>query len=186
MSNDSNVDDRFLTAMQNGDQSALGFIIQKYTAYVGTIVWNIVQGKLSRSDAEEIASDVFYTLWRHAGKIRLGKLKGYLAVISRRRALDALRSAKIELELEDDVIQVSTVGLDEEVIRQDTYTALRQTVCSLPEPDRTIFIQHYYFYRKTAEIADALGINVNTVQSKLRRGRERLRRELTEGGCFIG
>ena len=29
-------------------------------------------------------------------------------------------------------------------------------------------------------------MNVNTVKSKLRRGREALRRELEEGGYFIG
>ena len=37
------LDDMLVEAIQNGDQSALGRVIEKYAAYVGTIVWNIVQ-----------------------------------------------------------------------------------------------------------------------------------------------
>ena len=55
----------------------------------------------------------------------------------------------------------------------------------MPEPDRTIFLRHYFYYQKTADIARAMEINVNTVQSKLRRGRESLYRELTKGGYFL-
>ena len=73
-----------------------------------------------------------------------------------------------------------------ESIQREEYAALRQTVDELSEPDRTIFIRHYYFCQKTSEIAQAMGINVNTVKMKLKRGRERLQQELTEGGYFIG
>lgn len=186
MPNATAMDDRLVEAMQNGNQSALGSIIQEYTAYVGTIVWNIVKDDLSRADAEEIISDVFGALWYNADKVREGKLKSYLSAIARRRSLNALRRARQDLPLEDDVIQIPTEGPEDDSIRQEEYEALRRTVDELPEPDRTIFIRHYYFYQKTAEIAEALGINVSTVQMKLWRGRDRLRRELTEGGYFIG
>ena len=180
------IDDALVEAVRNGDQSALGHIIERYTAYVGTVVWNIVRGKLTRADAEEIISDTFCALWYNAGRVREGKLKSYLSAIARRRALNALRGARQDAPLEDDVIQLPIDGPEDESIRQEEYAALRKMVDALPEPDRTIFIQHYFYYQKTSEIAKALGINVSTVQSKLWRGRERLRRELTEGGCFIG
>ncbi len=178
-------DDALVDAMRGGDQAALGHIIDRYTAYVGTIVWNILQGKLSHTDAEEVVADSFRLLWYSADKVRPGKLKGYLAVIARRRALNALRDVRQALPLEEDTVQIPAPGPESELIRRETYTALRRTVDDLPEPDRTIFLRHYYFYQSTAEIADAMGINVNTVQSRLRRGRENLRRELTKGGYFI-
>ncbi len=179
-------DDKLVQAMIGGDQTALGSIIDRYTAYVGTIVWNIVKGKLSRQDAEEIVADVFHILWHSADKIHPGKLKGFLSVIARRRALNALRSTRQDLPLEDDALQIPAPGPEDESIRREEYAALRRTVDELPEPDRTIFIRYYYYDQKTAEIADAMGIHVSTVQMKLWRGRDRLRRELTEGGCFIG
>lgn len=178
-------DDKLVEAIQNGDQSALGRIIEEYAAYVGTIVWNIVQDKLTRADAEEIVSDVFLILWRSADKVHPGKLKSYLSVIAR-RSINALRRAKLDAHLEDEGLPIIAPGPEDEYLRQAEYEALRQTVDELPEPDRTIFIRHYYFYQKTAEIAAALGINVNTVKKKLSRGRERLRQELSEGGYFIG
>lgn len=186
MPNISTVDDKLVEAMRNGNQDALGRIVEKYTAYVGTIVWNIVRDKLSKSDAEEILSDVFSTLWYNADKVRDGKLKSYLSAIARRRALNALRSAKHEMPLEDSAIQLPVAGPEEESIRHAEYAALRKILNELPEPDRTIFIRHYYFYQTTAEIAKVVGINVNTVQMKLWRGRDRLRRELIKGGYFIG
>ena len=48
------------------------------------------------------------------------------------------------------------------------------------EPDREIFLRHYYCFQNVADIALALDMNVNTVKTRLRRGRERLRAELME------
>lgn len=179
-------EDELVRAMCMGNQQALGHIIDRYTAYVGTIVWNVVRDRLSLSDAEEIVSDVFKTLWFSADKVQPGKLKGYLSVIARRSAINALRRGKQDLSLEEDAVQISVAGPEAESIQREEYEALRKTVDDMPEPDRTIFIRHYYFCQKTAAIAKEMGLNVNTVQSKLRRGRENLRRKLTEGGYFIG
>lgn len=179
-------EDKIVRGMCMGEQQALEHVIDCYTAYVGTIVWNIVQDRLSFADAEEIVSDVFKTLWFSADKVRPGKLKGYLSIIARRSAINALRGAKQLLPLEDDVLRTAGSGPEEEFLRGEEYEALRRTMDEMPEPDRTIFIRHYYFCQKTADIAGAMGLNVNTVQSKLRRGRETLRRKLTEGGYFIG
>ena len=181
------IEEKLVHGIQNGDSSSLSRIMDRYSAYVSTIVWNILQGKLSKADAEEAVSDVFYTLWTQADKVQPRKLKGYLSVIARRRALNALRSRKnADVPLEDDVVQLPIPGPEDESIRREEYAALRQTVDELPEPDRTIFIRHYFYYQKTSEIAKAMKINATTVKMKLKRGRERLQRELTEGGYFIG
>lgn len=179
------LDDRLMKAMRDGDESALCAVIDKYTAYAGTIVWNIVGGRLNEADAKEIVSDVFYTLWKNSAKVRKGKLKGYLSSIARSKALDALRRAKLEISLDDDLIEINTPGPEDALARAEEYAALRRALEALPEPDHTIFIRHYYFYQKTSAIAEQLGLNVKTVQTKLCRGRDTLRRELSKGGYFI-
>ena len=179
-------EDELVRAMAMGNQQALGHIIDRYTAYVGTIVWNIVRDRLSFDDAEEIVSDVFKTLWFSADKVQPGKLKGYLSVVTRRSAINALRRGGQTLPLEEDALGLTAAGPEEEILRREEYEALRRTLDEMPEPDRTLFIRHYYYCQKTADIAVAMGLNVNTVQSKLRRGRETMRRKLTEGGYFIG
>ena len=144
-----NLDDRLIEAMQDGDESALGTVIQRYTAYVGAIVWNIVGGRLNEDDTKEIVSDVFYTLWKNSAKVRKGKLKAYLSSISRTRALDALRRSKQEISIEEDDIEIPVSGPEDEVVHAELYAALREALNALPEPDRTIFIRHYYCYQKT-------------------------------------
>lgn len=49
------------------------------------------------------------------------------------------------------------------------------------EPDREIFLRHYYYCQSVTDIAAALDMNANTVKTRLRRGRERLRAELSKG-----
>lgn len=179
-------DEELIDAVCAGDEDALGNIIDKYTAYVWKIVWTIVQGKLDAADAKSIVSDVFFTLWQNAEKYRPQKVKAYLSRIARSRAVDALRRRKHELPLEDDIVEIPVDGPETEAIRRAEYAALRNAVNSLPEPDRSIFIRHYYLYQTSSEIAETMQINVNTIKTKLRRGKELLRRELTEGGYFIG
>lgn len=175
-----------LQEIQRGDEEALGRLIERYTAYVGTIVWNIVRGKLDESDAGAIVSEVFYSLWCNAVKAEPDKLKAYLSSIARSKALNALRRAGREIPLEDDRLELSCPGPEDETLRQAEYAALRRCLDALPEPDRTIFIRRYYYYQSAREIGAELGMNVNTVSTKLRRGRQRLRQELMEGGYFIG
>ncbi len=179
-------DDKLVKAMRAQNQDALGRVIDKYTAYVGTIVWNIVRDKLTKADAEEILSEVFCLLWYSADKVQPGKLKSFLSVIARRRALNALRTGKREVPLEEDAAYLPISGPEEQSIHREEYAAIQKALEEMPEPDRSIFIWHYYYGRTTADIARVMALNVNTVQSKLRRGREMLRRKLMEGGHFIG
>ena len=177
-------EERLILAMRRGDEDALGRIIAQYTAYVGAVVWNIVRSRLREDEAKEIVSDVFYILWRNAGKAEPGKLKSYLACIARSRALNALRRAGRFEPLEEDAIALSVPGPEDGAVRREEYRALRRAVDGLGEPDRTIFLRHYYLYQSTGQIAEDMGINRNTVTTKLRRGRERLKEELRKEGFF--
>lgn len=178
-------EESLIARLREGDEAALGEIIERYTPYVGAVVWNIVRESLSLEDAQELVSDVFCALWRNADKARPQALKAYLGSIARHRALNALRRAGRELPLEDDLLAIPVPGPEDAATRRELYAALRRAVEALPEPDRGIFLRHYYLGQNSRVIGEALRISQNTVTSKLRRGRERLRRELGEGGYFI-
>ncbi len=178
-------DQSLVCALQRGDEAALEGIIERYTPYVGAVVWNIVRGSLSLEDAKELVSDVFCVLWQNAGRARPESLKGYLGTIARSRALNALRKTGREVPLEDDALPLAIEGPENEAVRKDLYAALRRAVEALPEPDKSIFLRHYYLGQNSRVIAETLRISQNTVTSKLRRGRERLRQELGKGGYFI-
>lgn len=95
-------------ALRRGDQSALEYMIDKYSSYSAAIVYNIIGGQMPMQDVEEVVSDVFVSLWNNAEKPEPGKMKGYIAVLSRNKAKNKLREARMEEPLEDDIIIVRT------------------------------------------------------------------------------
>ena len=52
----------------------------------------------------------------------------------------------------------------------------------LEEPDRTLFLRHYYANEKLRDVARDLGMNQATARTRLHRGRRLLREQLTKGG----
>lgn len=73
---------RVLLALKRKDERALEQIIDYYTPYVSTIVYNIIGSCMSISDVEEVSSDVFFALWKNADKVENHKLKAYLSAIA--------------------------------------------------------------------------------------------------------
>ena len=110
-------------------------------------------------------------------------LKAYLAAITRNKAKSALRKARAEEPLEDDLIQISIPNQPERrILLSELRDITRAAVDSLGEPDREIFQRYYFLYQKTGDIARALGLKDATVRVKLARGRKRLKDYLQERG----
>lgn len=59
-----------LRRISRGSQRALEAVMRQYSAYVVTVIHNRSRSCLSAEDEEEIASDVFLSLWQHAQKVR--------------------------------------------------------------------------------------------------------------------
>ena len=176
---------RMLRRIVKGDSAALGAVMDVYSDYVYAIVQNIIQPPLQPEDCEEVASDVFLQLWRNADAVEEGKLKAWLAAVTRNRAKDKLRAMRLAAPLEDEYLLLSVPGPEEKLVQLELRTLTRRAVEALPEPDRSIFMRRYYLYQKTDDIAAALGIKPATVRTKLARGREKLKSILVEGGYHI-
>lgn len=57
---------RLIKQLKQHDPDALSELMQQYTAYVGTIVRNILGKVLTESDVEEVTADVFVIVWNHS------------------------------------------------------------------------------------------------------------------------
>ena len=174
-------DAKALSLLQAGDQSALEWFIDRYGGYVGAVANGILQNSMSKADVEEVTADVFVTLWKSAEKLAPLNLKGYLSRVARSLALRKLRERKGELPLEEDLLILPEDSLIEKLDRQERDRLVREAVLSLAQPDREIFLRHYYYCQSVSEIAERMGMNPSTVKTRLRRGREKLRQHLT--GC---
>ncbi len=171
-----------LRRLRSGETEALERVMDLYSAYVYAIVKNIIDPPLQPEDCEEVVSDVFLQLWHSAGDVQTGKLKSWLAAVTRNRAKDKLRSLHLALPMEDETLTIAVDGPEEKLELQELRELTSRAVDQLPEPERSIFRRHYFFYQKTEEIAAAMGLKPATVRTKLARGREKLKESLLRGG----
>ena len=174
------MDEELLRRLQKRDSGALEAAIRRYGGYVYAIIRNRGAGALSAEDAEELTSDVFVKLWQHAGEIR-GGLRAWLGSVSRNRATDALRRAKIELPLEPRLFWVEDT-MWEGLAEEERNVRLREALNALSPEDREIFCRTYDLCQSSAQIAEAMGIPASTVRTRLRRGRDTIRKRLQTGG----
>ena len=175
--------EKLAVKLMNSDENALEEIIDRFTPLVSTIIYNLSGGNLSTSDIEEVTSDTFITLWYNRDKVQPDKLKGYICCIAKNKAKDKLKTTMrhktvdiSEMDFEDGLVVPDTI--ESRVITE----ALKDALDKIGEPDREIIIRHYYYYQSSTEIAEKTGLKSETVKSKIKRAREKLRKILAEKG----
>ena len=174
-----------LRRLKRGEESALVWFIDRYAAYVASIVSRVLGAVGSRADVEEVSSDVFFVLWNSAGQVEPGKVKAYLGGVARNKAREHARRNGTALPLEEDALVFSGEDLEHRFAAQEQAEFLRRAILAMPFPEREIFLRHYYYCQPLASIAAEMDINLSTVKTKLRRGREKLKQTLIEGGYHV-
>lgn len=168
-------EEQALRQMKQGSQDALAWFIQRYGAYVSTIIHNIIGQRMSNADVEEVASDVFLALWNNAGKILPNAARSWLATVARNTARSRLRRASDTLPLDEEAVIVDDRTPEATLERREQAVRVRMALLSLNPVDREVFLRFYYYYQKTGDIAADMGLNESTVRTKLNRGRAKLR-----------
>lgn len=173
-----------LSGLKRKDCGCLEKIIRLYTPYVSAVVCNTTGKSLSAEDIEEVVSDTFFIIWRNADGISAekGGIRAYIGAVARNTAINKLRSIHQDEELYEDTAAVYD---DPEIIfvKQEERTDLIRLIMSLGEPDCEIFLRYYYYNEKIREIASAMSLNISNVKSKLKRGKEKLKKIITEKGA---
>jgi RNA polymerase sigma-70 factor (ECF subfamily) len=170
-----------LWGIQNGSERALAKVIDKYSAYVCTVIRNTAGESLSHEDVEELASDVFLALWNNADRVR--NLKAYLGRVAHNQAVNALRGIENALPLDDEIVSEEGEVL-EAVISNEEREAVKSAVMAMKNPDREIFLRYYYNSEPVAVVAEGTGLTEAAVKHRLARGRERLRQSVIKEGCY--
>ena len=178
-------DELILRKMKKGDPAGLEALMDRYISYVSTVVWNILRYAMTPEDAEEVVSDVFLAAWEQADDLDAGFVKAWLGAVARNKAKNKLRRMGRDLPLEEDVLELSDDDSPEDSMARNEEAALvRQAVESLPEPDREVFLRHYYYAQTISEISTHMDLNESTIKTKLRRGRAQLKKLLTGWGVL--
>ncbi|MBQ3357152.1 MAG: sigma-70 family RNA polymerase sigma factor [Oscillospiraceae bacterium] len=167
-----------LLRLQRGSEDALAWFIDKYTAYVCTVIRYFIGSSMTEADVEEVASDVFLELWKQADSVTRTKVRPWLGGVARNKARQKLRERGTTLSLEEDLIAIDDGALYERLDREERERIVREAVLAMETTDREIFLRYYYHCQPIAVIAGETGMPESTVKSRLRRGREKLRAAL--------
>ena len=167
--------------LKQHDEKALGQIIEKYSRFAATVIYNTAKGSLAKEDIEEVVADVFVNLWNNAEKVQEGKLQGYICSIAKTRTLNKLKGLNNKTVLNiDDYDPEDDFSIEFEAEKQDMHRELREIITELPHPDKDILIRHYYYDQTVAVISQEMKIKLETVKSKLRRTRDKIKAKLIE------
>lgn len=162
--------DQLMNRMKRKDISALEDIYGEYSGYIYHIVFSIVGQK---EDAEDIASDVFVSLFEKANQFNTGgSHKGYLATIARNKAYDFLKKygrVVVEEELPED----ANDRMEDDIVKRIDVESLLN---KLSADERQIVHMHFFGGLKFSEIAEILGIPEGTVNWKYSNIKKVLRR----------
>ena len=173
-------EEQLVAALGRGELSALEELLDRYTPYVSSVAARILRGR--QADVEELTADVFLAAWENREKLRPGQVKGWLGAVARNRAFNLLRAARESLPLEEDALLLEADGPDRELDKKETARIINGALAQLDRPQRELFVRHYYYGQTVQEAALAMGLNLSTAKSWLRRGRERLKIILEQEG----
>lgn len=159
-----------------GNEDAVRALYARYARPVFTLGLRLLG---SREAAEELTQDVFLAAWRKAARFdpSRGRLSTWLMTIAHNLAVDRLRretgATRPHLVLVDEVPEVVGADEDESFIERDV---ARRALASLSDAERRL-LTHAYFGGFTArEIAEADGIPLGTVKTRLRTALIKVRR----------
>lgn len=158
-------------------------IMQDYTNYIYTIARNFSLN-LSEEDIEEVALDVFFTIWKNQDKLDVAKsMSAYISGITKNLIKYKYRQNKQVANIEDYEEQLIDFSNIELILTQnETEKMILNELEKLKTEDREIFIEYYYEARSIKEISNRFRMSESKVKSKLFRVRKKLNKVLKKRG----
>lgn len=152
----------------DGDEEAF---CELYAAYKNRLIYFAMRFLKSRDYAEDVFQDAFTVIWQGRRFINPDtSFSSYLYTIVRNRILNQLRNLEKEENLRDYILSQAVDYSDDtrqHILANDLRTLISSAMHQLTDRQREIFEMSREEQMSHREIAEALGISVNTVQEHI-------------------
>lgn len=164
-------DARLVAAMAEGDRNALAALYERHSGVLLGLALRIVR---ERREAEDLLHDVLLEAWRAAKDFdpKRGRVRTWLAIRMRSRALDLQKSARVSRNAGDAGLEAI---LDEREGKSPDHARVRSALGRLSDDQRKVVELAYFDGLSCSEIAAQIAIPVGTVKSRLAAGLRQLR-----------
>ncbi|HEV7559436.1 MAG TPA: sigma-70 family RNA polymerase sigma factor [Kofleriaceae bacterium] len=168
---DAEQDAALVAKMAGGDRDALAALYQRHGSILLGLAMRIVR---ERREAEDLLHDVFLEAWRSAKHFdpKRGRVRTWLAIRMRSRALDLQKSARVSRNAGDSGLDLL---VDDGAITSPDHARVRTVLAELGADQRRVVELAYFEGLSCTEIAERIEIPVGTVKSRIAAGLERLR-----------
>jgi RNA polymerase sigma-70 factor, ECF subfamily len=174
---------------QAGDREALSALVQSQQTYVYSIAMSLMHNP---ADAADMTQEAFIRLMRSLGTYRgETKFTTWLYRLVTNICLDGLRRRGRPVESldepsttqsGDDALSIGDRLADSdrwsqpeaEIELRESAGEVREALGALPAAQRLALTLHYFEDLRYEDIAEVMGLPLNTVKSHIRRGKERL------------
>ena len=163
-------DEHLKTRLRRGDASVLEDLFDAYGALLHACLMTVTQDEHLAADALQ---DVFVAIARDPLRVaEAGNLPGYLMRMARNRGIDLLRQRRPTAPAGAEPCTVPVEDHEPERVRA--------ALARLPDDQREVVLLRAIDERSFPEIAQALGIPVNTATSRYRYATAKLREWLAD------
>ena len=179
-----NNDVELIHRILDGDETAFSILVEKYQKQVHALAWRKIG---DFHIAEEITQDTFLKAYQKLATLKKPhRFAGWLYVIATRRCQAWLRKKQVQTEsleeidseeLEPEAYSQYVAEEEAKVTAETQREVVKKLLATLPESDRTVITLHYFGEMTCEEISEFLGVSANTIKSRLRRARNRLKQE---------
>jgi len=173
-------DDDWMLLARSGRPGAFDELVRRHQAVVLAVAYRY----LGQPDAaKDVAQNTFVEVYRRLPDYRpQGRFRAYLHRILLNQCRMAARSRGIRRRLDERLAQgdeESPAALpDEQILARERQRQVEQALLGLSDKLRAVVVLHFSGELSHAEIADALGIKLGTVKSRLNAALVRLREEM--------
>jgi RNA polymerase sigma-70 factor, ECF subfamily len=175
-----------IAKIARGDQEAFSRLYDQSSPHIYGLVLRMVN---QPQIAEEVTMDVYVQVWKQAQSYNLnrGTPMGWLVTLARSRAIDRLRSGRVERAHVTSIEEIG--GLESEEANPEDQSSGRQraeivrtALAILPREQRESLMLAYFGGYSQSEISKQLGIPLGTVKTRIRMAMIRLREALAPYG----
>jgi RNA polymerase sigma-70 factor (ECF subfamily) len=175
-------DVRLREGLAGGYERALA---EAYDAHAAAVYGLALRITGDQGVSEDIAQEVFVELWRRPERYdpQRTRLRSWLCMIARRRAIDWLRRRGTQDHYAHMLAEPATTGgVEDDVVTASVAKQVRTAVEELPEQHRQVIVLAYYNGLTYREVAKVLDIPEGTAKSRLRSGLRRIAETLSAEG----
>src|SRR5437879_4084578 len=178
-----------VTQAREGDTQAFSALVRRYEGKIFRLAQHVTQ---NREDAEDVLQETFMKAYEHLDQFK-GDSKFYTWIVRiavnqalmklRRRKTDKSVSLDETIDTGEDTVTREIAAWDEspeqQFSREELGGILDTAIQSLEPPYRSVFVLRDIDELSTEETAEALGLSVPAVKSRLLRARLQLRERLS-------